>query len=108
MSDANILTELDEMQQKALQAVAALEDEAALQSWRTAHLGRSAPVMQVFSNLSKVDKELRPQVGQRSPWTSTMVAVWGTSANQASISTTTPCWASSIRVAAPSIAISAT
>ena len=65
MSEANILDQLVEMQQSALQAIAAVEDESALQAWRTAHLGRSAPVMQVFSSLAKVDKELRPQVGQR-------------------------------------------
>jgi phenylalanyl-tRNA synthetase alpha chain len=38
-------------------------DEAGLHTWHTAHLGRSAPVMQVFSNLSSVPKELRPAVG---------------------------------------------
>ncbi len=65
MSEANILDQLEEMQQNALQVIAAVEDEAALQAWRTAHLGRSAPVMQVFSSLPKVDKALRPQVGQR-------------------------------------------
>ncbi len=65
MSEANILEQLEAMQQNALQVIAAVEDEAALQTWRTAHLGRSAPVMQVFSSLPRVDKELRPQVGQR-------------------------------------------
>jgi phenylalanyl-tRNA synthetase alpha chain len=66
MSENNdVLARLDEIQQQGLAALAQVEDEAALQAWRTAHLGRSAPVMLVFSGLGQVSKELRPAVGQK-------------------------------------------
>ncbi len=66
MSEGNeILTELDGIQARGLEALAAVQDETALQAWKTAHLGRSAAVMQVFSRLGQVEKELRGQVGQR-------------------------------------------
>ena len=66
MSEGNeILMELDEIQARALEALAAVQDESALQAWKTAHLGRSAAVMQVFSRLGQVEKDLRGQVGQR-------------------------------------------
>ena len=59
--------ELEELEQIRAQALAALEgiqDEAALEAWRIAFLGRSAPVMQVFSRMGQAPKELRPQIGQ--------------------------------------------
>ncbi|TLN18767.1 phenylalanine--tRNA ligase subunit alpha, partial [bacterium] len=66
MSEGNeILAELDAIQARALEALGAVQDESTLQSWKTAHLGRSAAVMQVFSRLGQVDKELRGQVGQK-------------------------------------------
>jgi len=61
----DVLAQLDEIQRQGLAALAQVEDEATLQTWRTAHLGRSAPVMQVFSGLGQVSKELRPAVGQK-------------------------------------------
>ncbi len=61
----NILEELDSIQRAGLEALEAVQDENQLQGWRTAHLGRSAPVMQVFSRLGQVPKELRPLVGQK-------------------------------------------
>jgi len=42
-----------------------VQDEAALQEWRVAYLGRHAPVMQVFSRLSEAPREERPRIGQR-------------------------------------------
>jgi phenylalanyl-tRNA synthetase alpha chain len=60
-----IYEHLEEARQRGLDALQAVKDEAGLQAWRTAHLGRSSPVMQVFSGLGKLDKEVRPQVGQR-------------------------------------------
>jgi phenylalanyl-tRNA synthetase alpha chain len=64
MSETNILQELETIQQAGLDALAPLENEEALQTWRTAHLGRSAPVMLVFQKLGTFDAALRPQVGQ--------------------------------------------
>lgn len=63
--ETRVLDELEEIQQKALDSLAAVQDEASLAAWRTANLGRSSPVMQAFSRLGQVPKELRPQVGQR-------------------------------------------
>ncbi|HSV85671.1 MAG TPA: phenylalanine--tRNA ligase subunit alpha [Levilinea sp.] len=60
----DIYEQLEKARQLGLDALQAIEDEAGLQAWRTAHLGRSSAVMQVFSGLGKLDKELRPQVGQ--------------------------------------------
>jgi phenylalanyl-tRNA synthetase alpha chain len=65
MADNDILLELEEIQKTALSGLAGVQDEPALQSWRVANLGRSAPVMQVFSRLPQFSKELRPQIGQR-------------------------------------------
>jgi phenylalanyl-tRNA synthetase alpha chain len=65
MNENNELSQqLEEAQETALSALKTVEDEAGLSAWRTAYLGRSAPVMQVFSNLMNVPKDLRPQVGQ--------------------------------------------
>jgi len=63
--EANILVELDGIQQSGLDALAAVQDETGLQTWRTAHLGRSAPVMLAFTRLGQLSKELRPLVGQK-------------------------------------------
>jgi len=58
------LEQLDEIREKALAELGTVQDEAALSQWRTHHLGRSSPVMQVFTQLPQVAKELRPALGQ--------------------------------------------
>lgn len=58
------LQELDRIQSEALAGLAAVADEAALEAWRLANLGRSAAVMQAFSRLGQAPKELRPLIGQ--------------------------------------------
>jgi phenylalanyl-tRNA synthetase alpha chain len=60
-----IYDQLEEARQRGLEALQGVDDEAGLQAWRTSHLGRSSPVMQVFSGLGKLEKDVRPQVGQR-------------------------------------------
>lgn len=65
MADHEIMQELEEIQRTALAGLESVQDEPALQAWRTANLGRSAPVMMVFSRLSQYPRELRPQIGQR-------------------------------------------
>jgi phenylalanyl-tRNA synthetase alpha chain len=65
MDGTEIMHELEHIQQAALEALSRVEDEAGVQAWRTTYLGRSAPVMQVFSRLPQFAKELRPQVGQQ-------------------------------------------
>ncbi|HMN61995.1 MAG TPA: phenylalanine--tRNA ligase subunit alpha, partial [Anaerolinea sp.] len=58
------LQELERIRGQALDELAAVRDEASLEAWRIAYLGRSAPVMQAFSRLGQAPKELRPQIGQ--------------------------------------------
>jgi phenylalanyl-tRNA synthetase alpha chain len=60
-----IFTKLEQIDKDATLALKSVADDAGLQSWRTTYLGRSSAIMQVFSNLPQVAKELRPQVGQR-------------------------------------------
>ena len=54
----SIMKELEEIQQAGLAALDAVQNENELQAWRIAHLGRSAPVMQIFSRLGSVPKDL--------------------------------------------------
>ncbi|MEA4906352.1 MAG: phenylalanine--tRNA ligase subunit alpha [Anaerolineaceae bacterium] len=63
--EVNLIQELENIERSGLEALAGVKDEAALQAWRIAHLGRSAPVMQVFSRLGQVPKEQRATIGQR-------------------------------------------
>ena len=60
-----MLSELDQIEQKALQALESIQDESSLEVWRIAHLGRSSPLMQVFDQLGKLSKEERPSIGRR-------------------------------------------
>src|SRR5271157_2038193 len=60
-----MLEQLSEIQRAALDALASVQDEAALEAWRVAHLGRSSALMLVFSGLGKLSPEERPQVGAR-------------------------------------------
>jgi phenylalanyl-tRNA synthetase alpha chain len=56
---------LIEMETAALAALSAVGDETALEAWRVVFLGRSSPLMQVFTGLGALSKEERPAVGQR-------------------------------------------
>jgi phenylalanyl-tRNA synthetase alpha chain len=56
---------LKEIQRTALEALQAVQDEAALEAWRVASLGRSSPLMLVFAGLGGLSKEERPVVGQQ-------------------------------------------
>ena len=59
-----MLDTLKEIEQTALAALETVKDQATLEAWRVAHLGRSSPVMGVFSGLGGLSKEERPAVGQ--------------------------------------------
>ncbi len=61
----SILTELEQIQQKALRELASIVDDAGLGAWRSVNLGRSSPVMLVFSQMGKFPQEIRRLVGQR-------------------------------------------
>jgi phenylalanyl-tRNA synthetase alpha chain len=55
--------QLNDIESSALEALASVSTEEALQAWKTAQLGRSSPLMQVFAGLGKLSKEERPAVG---------------------------------------------
>lgn len=59
-----MLDKLGEIEKSALEALASVQDETALETWRVTHLGRSSALMQVFSGLGGLSKEERPAVGQ--------------------------------------------
>ena len=60
-----MLSKLDKIQQAALEALVSVQDETSLEAWRIAHLGRSAPLMEVFDQLGKLSKDERPMIGRR-------------------------------------------
>ena len=53
--ETRVLDELEEIQQKALESLAAVQDEASLAAWRTANWG-AVPVMQAFSRWARFQK----------------------------------------------------
>src|SRR5512134_2837971 len=58
-----MLDKLNEIEKSALESLGAVHDQAALEAWRVAHVGRSSPLMQVFTELGTLSKEERPAVG---------------------------------------------
>ena len=56
---------LDQIEAAALRELQTIQAEDALGQWRVANLGRSSPLMQTFSQLPQIPKDLRPAVGQR-------------------------------------------
>jgi phenylalanyl-tRNA synthetase alpha chain len=60
-----MLDKLNEIEKAALESLEAIKDEAALEAWRVANIGRSSAVMNIFSQMGGLSKEERPLVGQR-------------------------------------------
>ena len=60
-----MLEQLKQVVENGLKALESVHDEAALEAWRVAHLGRSSGLMQVFSKFAQLSKEERPVIGQR-------------------------------------------
>ena len=58
-----MLDKLNEIEKSALETLNAVKDPDALEAWRIANVGRSSPLMQVFSELGKLSKEERPAIG---------------------------------------------
>jgi len=56
MDEQGILAELNQIQQDALTALVDVNDETAMQTWKAAYLGRTSPVMQVFSRMGQFSK----------------------------------------------------
>jgi len=59
-----MLDKLKDIEKTALESLEAINDSAALDTWRVANVGRSSPLMGVFSGLGKLSKEEKPVVGQ--------------------------------------------
>ena len=60
-----MLEKLDGIERLGLDSLGEVRDEAALEAWRVAHLGRSSALMQLFNGFGGLSKEERPVVGQR-------------------------------------------
>ncbi len=60
-----MLEKLNEIERLGLEALETVRDEAALEAWRVAHLGRSSALMQLFNGFGQLSKEERPVMGQR-------------------------------------------
>ncbi len=58
-----MLDNLNEIEKAALESLASITDQAALDAWRIANVGRSSPLMQVFAGFGKLSKEEKPVVG---------------------------------------------
>jgi phenylalanyl-tRNA synthetase alpha chain len=63
--EVNMLPDLEQIKQKALQALDKIQDEASLEDWRIANLGRSSLLMLVFDQLGKLAREDRPTIGKQ-------------------------------------------
>jgi len=59
-----MLDQLNNIEKAALDALASVSTDEALQAWKTSQLGRSSPLMQVFSGFGKLSKEEKPVIGQ--------------------------------------------
>ncbi len=59
-----MLEKINQITADALEALQSVKEDAALEQWRIAHLGRSSALMQVFSGFGALSKEERPLMGQ--------------------------------------------
>ena len=57
------LQDLDKLRETALAELDALQDDAALEAWRIAYLGRSGKLTQVLRGVSSLPVEVRPAAG---------------------------------------------
>lgn len=60
-----MLDQLNDIENKAKQALRSVQDEAALENWRVVYLGRNSALMAVFDGLGSIPKEVRPAIGKR-------------------------------------------
>src|SRR5258706_10943207 len=58
-----MLDKLKEIEKNALESLQSITDQAALDAWRIANVGRSSPLMMVFAEFGKLSKEEKPVVG---------------------------------------------
>lgn len=67
------IKELEKLQDEALSALEKAQDESALEKWRIGYLGRSAGIMQVFSEISKAPGAQRAAIGQKANQVKTLL-----------------------------------
>lgn len=60
-----MLENLNQIEKEALASLQEIQDEEALQQWKTHYLGRSTALMKVFDQLGSLPKEERPLIGRR-------------------------------------------
>ncbi len=60
-----MLEQLETIQKEALAALDEVKDSAALAAWKTAYLGRSAPLATFLGELGSLPADQRPQAGKR-------------------------------------------
>ena len=60
-----MLENLAQIEQQALDALNTVQDEGALEGWRTQFLGRNSALMQSLKQLGQLSAEERPKVGQK-------------------------------------------
>lgn len=60
-----MLEALEKIRQQAAEALGGVQDEAALEQWRTQFLGRNSELMQSLKQLGVLSAEERPKVGQK-------------------------------------------
>lgn len=60
-----MLEKMEAIKAEALASLQSVADEDALMAWKTANIGRNAPIMGVFKQMGKLTAEERPVVGQR-------------------------------------------
>ncbi len=58
-----MLNKLNEIEKAALESLASIHDQTALDAWRIVNVGRSSPLMQVFAEFGKLSKEQKPVIG---------------------------------------------
>ena len=64
MAELDLFSQLENFEQEALAALEAVADENGLAQWKTARLGKTSFVQQVFSKMKEASKEDRPKLGQ--------------------------------------------
>ncbi len=60
-----MLEQLEKINKEALSALEKVQDQESLNQWRSTHIGRNSPLMDVFTKMRQMSKEERPKVGQR-------------------------------------------
>jgi phenylalanyl-tRNA synthetase alpha chain len=64
MQEYIMLERLEQIRKDALAALEKAQDQESLLQWRSAHLGKKSPLMEVLSKMRELSKEERPLVGQ--------------------------------------------